>query len=59
MCLAFLFADREFVAAARRSLNLFTRHPALVSPRMLAWLLPCVPDDVAMPTIGAVCSVAA
>ena len=46
--LGYLVADREFIAAARRLRNLYSRHPPLVSQRILALLLSSGDYDVAM-----------
>jgi GntR family transcriptional regulator/MocR family aminotransferase len=46
--LGFLVADQQFIAAARRLRNLYSRHPPLVSQRILALLLASGDYDVAM-----------
>jgi GntR family transcriptional regulator/MocR family aminotransferase len=46
--LGFLVADPQFIAAARRLRNLYSRHPPLISQRILAVLLASGDYDVAM-----------
>lgn len=46
--LGFIVADPEFIAAARRLRTLYSRHPPLISQRILALLLASGNYDVAM-----------